>query len=240
MLKLNELKLHVEKSYLEIRTILKSAEEECQNKKEHMLKMEKEIQNLSAQIELRNNFIQEYNADLLRVGLTETVENKKEKLIKLEQQLERDLLELTAEEKTDLPQEIEKTEGIISENQVFVESFISKLLLAGAPLQAKQWGVKEVEDFIQDVSKNVQSEKDKLIYLETVILKSITAIENAKEELLLKTRQEEMRVQHNHLEYLDQLKKKVHEDQDTIKDLINNVKPAVDKLNEKVISELFD
>ncbi|WP_145410829.1 AAA family ATPase [Paenibacillus xylanexedens] len=239
-IELNELKLNVEKSYLEIRTILKSAEEECQNKKEHMLKMEKEIQNLSAHIELRNNFIQEYNADLLRIGLNETVENKKEKLIQLEQQLERNLLELTAEEKADLPQEIEKTEGIILENQVFVESFISKLLLAGAPLQAKQWDVKEVEDFIQDVSKNVQSEKEKLIYLETVILKSITAIENAKEELLLKTRQEEMRVQHNHLEYLDQLKKKVHEDQDTIKDLINNVKPAVDKLNEKMISELFD
>lgn len=239
-IKLNELNLDIEKSYSEIKTILKSAEEECQNKKDHILKMEKEIQNLSAQIELRNKFIQEYNEDLLRIGLNETVENKMGKLLQLEQQFAANLMELTAEEKADLPQEIKKTEEIIAENRAFVESFISKLLLAGAPSQAKQWSVEEIEGFIQDAIKNLQSDKEKLIHLESVIIKSITAIENAKEELLLKTRQEEMRVQQNHLEHLDQLKKTAHEDQDTIKDLINNVKPAVDQLNEKMISELFD
>ncbi|MGZ0043065.1 ATP-binding protein [Paenibacillus ottowii] len=238
--KLNELNLDIEKSYLEIKTILKSAEEECQNKKDHMLKMEKEIQNLSAQIELRNKLIQEYNEDLLRIGLNKTVENKMGKLLQLEQQFAANLMVLTAEEKADLPQEIKKTEEIIVENRAFVESFISKLLLAGAPSQAKQWSVEEIKGFIQDALKNVQSEKEKLIHLESVIIKSITAIENAKEELLLKTRQEEMCVQQSHLEHLDQLKKTANEDQETIKDLINNVKPAVDQLNEKMISELFD
>ncbi|WP_025690734.1 hypothetical protein [Paenibacillus zanthoxyli] len=80
-------------------------------------------------------------------------------------------------------------------------------MLAGAPSQAKQWSVEEIEGFIQDALKDLQSDKEKLIHLESVIIKSITAIENAKEELLLKTRQEEMRVQQNHLEHLDQLKK---------------------------------
>ncbi|MDH6372515.1 exonuclease SbcC [Paenibacillus sp. PastF-3] len=238
--KLNELSLEIEKSYLDIKTILKSAEEECQNKKDHMLKMEKEIQNLSAQIELRNKFIHEYNEGLLRLGLNETIENKMGELLQLEQQFAANLMVLTAEEKADLPRKIKIAEDIILENQTFVESFISKLLLAGAPSEAKQWSVEEIKVFIQDALKNVQSEKEMVVHLESVIIKSITAIENAKEELLLKTRQEEMRVQQSHLEHLDQLKKTANEDQEAIKDLINNVKPAVDQLNEKMISELLD
>ncbi|BBH24052.1 hypothetical protein Back11_53970 [Paenibacillus baekrokdamisoli] len=238
--KLNDLNSDIEKSYLEIKTILKSAEEECQNKKDHMLKMEKEIQNLNAQVELRNKSIQEYNEDLLRIGLNEITENKMGKLLQLEQQFAANLMVLTAEEKDDLPQEIKKTEEIIAENRAFVESFISKMLLAGAPSLAKQWSIEEIKGFIQDALKNVQSEKEKLIQLESVVIKSITAIENAKEELLLKTRQEEMRVQQSHLEQLDQLKKTANADQESVKDLINNVKPAVDQLNEKMISELFD
>ncbi|MGV6938652.1 AAA family ATPase [Paenibacillus sp. CMM36] len=239
-LQLHELNLNIEKSYFEINEILKRAEEAIQNKKDRIVKIEKEIVNLRSQIGLKNKFIQEYNEDLLKIGLNENVENDKGEILKLEQQFEANLIAFTPKERANLPQEIKRAEELVIKSRASVEEFVSKLLLAGAPSQAKQWSNEEVEIYIQEAFKRLQENKEKLVYLELVIIKSMTAIENAKEEMLLKTRQEEMRVHQKHLNSLEQQQNAISKDQGIVKDLINNVKPAVDKLNERMISELFD
>lgn len=239
-IKLNELNLSIENSYSEAKEIIEGAEKENQKRKDRVLRIEKEIVHIKSQIEIRNKFIQEFNEDLLKTGLNETVENKKSELLMLEQQLEANLIALTPGERADLPQIISRAEEMIAKSHASNDEFFSKLILTGAPIQAKQWSNGEIEIYIQEALKLMQNDKEKLIYLESVIIRSIAAVENAKEELLLKTRQDEMRVHQKHLDSLEQQIEAIKENQETVKDLINNVKPAVDKLNDKMIVELFD
>lgn len=233
-----ELSVSIERTYTEVNKILKSVAEVAGNKKDHITKLEKEQENLRAQVELRQVFLQEYYEDLLKTGLGISFE--KEELINLDRELNTKLIALTTEEKANLPQEIESIEGKIRKIQTSIYGFLSKLMLAGAPPQAKQWSTREVETYIQQARETINENIEKLSNLELIVIKSINAIENAKEEMLLKTRQEELVVQQKHLDALAQQKKAINDDQVTIKDLINNVKPAVDRLNDKMVSELFD
>lgn len=224
-----------------INDVLRKLERTADENKDSAIREQRREQQLYSEISIIDSSLNHYIQEANKLEVDTATPNFIEKLKQLELELQSLLLPLSLEELANLSNRVQELNREEQQAQDDVNHFISKLdNLQCDTATIGNWTEEQIVSFLNDTSRNQLKSLEILNKKEEVTLKSLNAIECAKDELQLFGYQTDLKQKQRHLRILSEENVKIEEDSEAIKEVIANIKNAVDGLNNRMIDELFD
>ncbi|KAB7665554.1 AAA family ATPase [Bacillus sp. B1-b2] len=264
--KMNETLPELEKQFLETKNQLDSQDKELQRLREQQNKEEKEIKKLLVSLEkkamdnrelsnkkksyeqqlynemqIMEKFLTNFQLDAKKLNIDTDQFNLKERLISLKEQLQSHLSSLSVEDRENLLNKVKIFDRKEQQTEEDINRFINKLsLLESNSTKIDKFGEEEVLIFLEDVSKKHAIALSSLEQKEEISLKVLNALEHANDELQLVEFQANLEKQREYFETITKEKNDINSDYKAVQSVIDNVKNALDGLNNKMMDQLFD
>lgn len=240
-IEIERLREQLDKEEKEIKKVLHLLEKEAIEKRELSTKQKHYEQQLYNEMEVMEKFLTDFKLQAKKLQIDTKHLGLKERLIDLEEQLQSQLSSLSLEQRVNLQNQVRMLDRKEQQAEEEINRFLNKLILLNIKVtNIDNLSEEEILMFLEEASNKHSIAISTLKQKEEISLKVLNAFEYANDEIQLVELQANLEKQRMNFETLTNEKNEINSDYQAVQSVTDNVKNALDGLNNKMMDQLFD